>query len=123
MSREQTPAEKLLNERQLFVATQSKVIDRAIRVQVDNVPFPGVMPGEILVKATQRLCNDVSGEELTPYKIDRILEDIVIEDAWGSFYWDQSNKRHLKLNPPGWADRNKKMSPPPATGYTLGPMC
>lgn len=119
-SHEQTPTEKLLHEKQLFVAMQSKVIDRAIRVQVDNVPWPGAMPGEILVKATQRLCNDVGGEEVTPYKIDRTLEDIVIEDGLGSFYHDSENKRHLKLNPPGWANRDKKVSRPPPNGPTVG---
>ena len=102
---EQTPAEKLLHERRLFVAVESKVIDRAIRVQVDEGPR-GTWPGDILIKASQRLVKELGSEELTPYKIDRTLEDIVIDGNFGSFYWDSSNKRHLKLNPPGWAERS-----------------
>jgi hypothetical protein len=124
MSSEQSPADKLLNERKLFDAMQSKVIDRAIQIKVDNGPHGtfSTLPGEVLVKATKQLCNDVGGEELTNFKIDRTLEDIVIKDSWGSFYYDSENKRHLRLNPEGWGDRNKKTSRPPPTGFTVGPL-
>lgn len=80
---------------------QSKVIDRAIQVHVDNGP-KGTWPGAILVKAAKRLCKDVDGEELTSHKIDRTLTDVVIEEGFGSFYFDGENKRHLVLNPNGY---------------------
>jgi hypothetical protein len=125
----ETPTQKLLHEGELFDAMSKKVIDRSIQVTVDNTPsdsYPGTWPGEILVKATRRLCKELGAEELTPFKIDRTLEDIVLEDSWGSFYWDSENKRHLRLNPAGWADKDKKsgnsVSSPPPTGFTVGPL-
>jgi hypothetical protein len=103
------PADKILHERELFKAMQSKVIDRAIHVSVDNGVGPmSTWPPEIILKATRQLCKEIDlrpSEDVTPFQIDRKLEDLVVQDAWGSFYWDQSNKRHLKLNPPGWAER------------------
>jgi hypothetical protein len=115
-----SPAFKLAHERELSEAVSDKVIQRAIRVAVDNGP-QGTWPGEILVKASQRLCKEVGSEELTPYRIDRMLEDIVIEDAWGSFYFGSDGKRRLRLNSQEWREaRMKKASPPPPTGLTLG---
>jgi hypothetical protein len=119
VSASDSPAFKVLHERELSEAMSDKVIQRAIRVAVDNGPR-GTWPGEILVKASQQLCKELGSEEPTPYRIDRMLEDIVIEDAWGSFYWGSDGKRHLRLNPPGWKDRGKNNSPPPPTGRTLG---
>jgi hypothetical protein len=118
-SHEQTPVDKVLHERQLSDAMRDKVIARSIRVTVDG-PWPGTMPAEVLLEATRKLVRDLSNQEVTPYTIDRMLEDVVIEDGWGSFYWDSENKRHLKLNPPGWKDQGKNNSPPQKAGYTLG---
>jgi hypothetical protein len=101
MSTQQTPAEKVLHERQLEEAMSKRVIDQAIKVAVDNGP-KGTWPGLILVKATKRLCKDIDGEPVTAYKIDRILTDIVVEEGFGSFYFDGENKRHLRLNPNGY---------------------
>jgi len=115
MTIEQTPADKVLQERKLEEAISRKVIDRAIQVHVDNGP-QGTWPGEILVKATKQLCKESSepgAEEITPYKIDRTLEDIVIKDNWGAFWWDASKKRHLTLNSDEWRDRNSKKTQRP----------
>lgn len=116
---ERTPTEKLLHERQLFDAMRDKVIDRSIRVTVDG-PWPNTMPVEVLLEATRKLVRDIGNEEVTPYTIDRMLEDTIINGNFGSFYWDQSNKRHLKLNPPGWSDKDKKVSSPPPTRSAVG---
>jgi hypothetical protein len=73
--------------------------------------LPGTWPAEVIVKATKRLCREVNSlqlpgqsGEISAYKIDRTLEDIVIGDSAGAFYWDEEGKRHLRLNPPGWPD-------------------
>ncbi|MGP8069878.1 MAG: hypothetical protein ACLP5V_08315 [Candidatus Bathyarchaeia archaeon] len=121
MSTEENSTQKILHEDELYKKVEKKVIDRAINVTVDNGPR-GTWPGDILVKAAERLAKESGTGEVTPYGIDRTLEDIVIKDGWGSFYWDTSNKRHLKLNPPGWADRNKKVSSSPGSGFTVGPL-
>jgi hypothetical protein len=96
-----SPAFKVLHERELFEEMSKRVIDRAIETRVDNGP-KGTWPGGILVKATKRLCKDVDGEPLTPFKIDRVLSDIVVEEGFGSFFFDGENKRHLRLNPNGY---------------------
>lgn len=120
MSSEQTAAEKLVQERKLEEAVSRRVVDRAIQVRVDNGP-QGTWPGEILLKATRQLCKEAGAEELTPYKIDRTLEDVVINDNWGAFWWDESKKRHLTLNPEEWRDKNRKASRPPSKiEYTVG---
>ncbi len=115
MTIEQLPADKILQERNLEEAISRKVIDRAIQVHVYNGP-QGTWPGEILVKATRQLCKESSepgAEEITRYKIDRTLEDIVINDNWGAFWWDASKKRHLTLNSDEWRDRNSKKTQRP----------
>lgn len=95
--------EQVATEKAVFDAIRDKVIDRSIRIRVDNAENH-VFPGEILIEASRRLCNDLKepgAAELDTYRIDRCLEDVVIEGGWGAFYWDQG-KRHLRLNPPGW---------------------
>lgn len=120
LSTSQTQAEKLVQERKLEEAVSRKVIERSIRVHVDG-PWPNTWPGEILVKATKELCKEVGGEELTSFKIDRTLENIVIRDGWGAFWWDASNKkRHLTLNSEEWMDKNRKKTRPPSTGSAIG---
>lgn len=117
-----SPAFKLLHERELSEAMSDRVIRRAIEVSVDNGPR-GTWPGEILVKASRQLLKESTepgAEELTPLRIDRVLEDTVIQGGFGSFYFDSTGKRHLHLNPEGWADRDKKASPPTKVGYTVG---
>ena len=117
-SGQDSPAFKVLHERELSEAISNKVIERAIRVAVDNGPqgtWP-TWPGEILVKATKQLCKESSepgAEEITPYKIDRTLEDIVIKENWGAFWWDASKKRHLTLSSDEWRDRNSKKTQRP----------
>ena len=81
-----------------------KVIERAIRVQVDNGPR-GTWPGAMLVEAERRLMKDVNDEELTSYKIDRTLQDVVVQGGFGAFYFDAENKRHLRLNPNGYGGK------------------
>ena len=58
-SGQDSPAFKVLHERELSEAISNKVIERAIRVAVDNGP-QGTWPGEILVKATKQLCKESS---------------------------------------------------------------
>jgi len=119
-SGQDSPAFKVLHERQLEEAMSKRVIDQAIKIAVDNGPR-GTWPGEILVKATRQLCKESTepgAEEITAYRIDRALEDTVINGNHGSFYWGSDSKRHLVLNPEGWGE--KKGSPPTKIGSAIG---
>jgi hypothetical protein len=109
MSAQETPAEKVLQGRQLEEAMSKLVIERSLRTDVDG-PFPTTFPGELLLTVTRQLCKEsgeAGAEELTPLRIDRALEDAVINGNWGSFYW-RSGKRHLRLNSPEWRERHAK---------------
>lgn len=119
MSTQETPAEKVIQKRKLHDAIEREVIARSICICVDG-PWPPTMPGENLFEATRRLVRDIDNEAVTPYAVDRCLEAVVISGGFGSFYWDSSNKRHLRLNSPEWREKNRKKASPSRIEFNLG---